>query len=68
MHELGILKYIGKIVESAADKNGIKAVKQLTLEVGDESGIVPQYLRMLFPVTADICPVLEDAELRISMV
>ena len=68
MHELGILKHIGKIVEQAADKNRIEAVKQITLEVGKESGVVPLYLRKLFPVAADLCPVLKGAELRISMV
>ena len=68
MHELGILKHIGKIVEQAADQNRIQVVKQVTLEVGNESGVVPLYLRKLFPVAAEMCPVLKNAELRISMV
>ena len=54
MHELGILKHIGTIVEQVADKNRIKAVKHITLEVGSQSGVVPQYMKKLFPAAADM--------------
>ena len=68
MHELGILKHIGTIVEQVADKNLIKAVKHITLEVGSQSGVVPQYMKKLFPAAADMFPVLKNTELRISIV
>ena len=68
MHELGILRQIVKIVQGAAEKNSIEAIRHITLEVGSSSGIVPLYMKKLFPVAADAIPLLKDAELRISMV
>jgi len=68
MHELGILRHIVKVVEQAADRHIIKAVKYIALEVGSDSGIVPYYMKKLFPVAADAFPILKNTELRILMV
>ena len=68
MHELGILRQVVKVVKQAADKNRIKGVKHITLEVGEASGIVPDYMKKLFPVAVDALPLLRDTELRICMV
>lgn len=68
MHELGILRQIVKVVESVAEKNIIEYVKYITLEVGRESGIVPRYMKKMFPVAADAFPILKKTELRILMV
>lgn len=68
MHELGILRQIVKIVEQAAVKNGIEHVRNITLEVGRDSEVVPRYMMRLFPVAADALPRLKNTELRIRMV
>ena len=68
MHELGILRQIVRVVEETAEKNRISGVKHITLEVGNDSGIVPYYMTKLFPVAADAFPILADTELRIRMV
>ena len=68
MHELGILRHIVGIVEQVADKNRIEAIKNITLEVGAESGVVPLYMNKLFPVVAEAFPILKNAELVIHMV
>lgn len=68
MHELGILRQIVRVVERVADRNRIEGVKHITLEVGDASGVVPFYMKKLFPVAADAIPLLKDTELRIHMV
>ena len=68
MHELGILKQVIRVVEKAADRNIIKSVKHITLEVGYESGVVPLYMRKLFPLAAEAIPLLKNTELRIRMV
>lgn len=68
MHELGILRQIVKIVEQTAVKNGIEHIKNITLEVGRDSDIVPGYMMKLFPVAADALPRLKNTELRICMV
>ena len=66
MHELGILRNVVGIVEQAADKNKIKAIKSITLEVGETSEAVPVYLNKLFPIVIEDHPVLKNAELIIQ--
>ena len=68
MHELGILRYIVRIVKEIAKKNKIRIIRYITLEVGNDSGVVPQYLKKLYPLLADTLPLLKNAELRIRMV
>lgn len=68
MHELGILRQIVKIVEQTAVKNGIEHIRNITLEIGRESEVVPRYMMKLFPVAADALPRLKNTELRIRMV
>ncbi|MCR4879551.1 MAG: hydrogenase maturation nickel metallochaperone HypA [Bacilli bacterium] len=43
MHELGIVVHVVKQVEELAKKNKVTAVKELTLEVGEVSGVVKEY-------------------------
>ena len=68
MHELGILRQIVRVVERAANQSIIQSVKFITLEVGNESGIVPYYMRKLFPVAVDSVPLLRNTELHIRIV
>ena len=44
MHELGIVFSIIKEVENIAEKNKVKHVDEVTLEIGEVSGVVPKYL------------------------
>ena len=68
MHELGILRHIVGIVEQVANKNMIKTINNIMLEVGADSGIVPLYLNKLFPIVAEAFPVLKNAELVVYTV
>ena len=43
MHELGIVVHVIKQVEKLAEENHVKSVVELTLEVGEVSGVVKQY-------------------------
>lgn len=43
MHELGIVVHVIKQIEELAKKNNIKEVVELTLEVGEVSGVVREY-------------------------
>ena len=43
MHELGIVVHVVKQVEQLAKENNVKEVVELTLEVGEVSGVVKQY-------------------------
>ena len=68
MHELGVLHQVVKTASRIAEENQIRRIRHITLEVGDVSGFVPQYLTKLFPVAADGSPVLKRAKLRIENV
>ena len=43
MHELGIVVHVIKQVEQLAKDNNVKEVVELTLEVGEVSGVVKEY-------------------------
>lgn len=68
MHELGILRQVAKVVDRVAVKNRIVSIKHITLEIGVDSGIVPGYMKKLFPIAADAFTILKNTELRIDMV
>ena len=68
MHELGVLRHIVKTVTRITDEHQITRVSHITLEVGETSGFVPQYLTRLFPVAVDASPALQGAALRIMTV
>ena len=68
MHELGVLSYAIKTVDDVADKNGVEMIKFITLDVGEESGFVPDYLHKLFPVAIDGKKRFQGSELNIYIV
>ncbi len=67
MHELGVLTTAVKTVSDIAEKNKIKRIKHMTLEVGYESGFVPAFLEKLFPVAVDGIKLFRKAVLNIEM-
>ena len=68
MHELGVLSYAIKTVDKVAEENGVQRIKFITLDVGEESGFVPDYLHKLYPVATDGKDRFKDSELKIYMV
>lgn len=44
MHELGIAFHIIKDIDKIAEENHVKQVKSVTLELGEVSGVIPEYL------------------------
>ena len=44
MHELGIVFSIINEVDAIAEKNKVKEVNEVTLEIGEVSGVIPSYL------------------------
>ena len=45
MHELGTIYYVIDTVEKLMVENDLKEVASITLEVGEVSGIIPDYLQ-----------------------
>lgn len=68
MHELGVLLQAVKTVNRIAEENRIEKIKQMTLEVGDESGFLPVFFDKLFPVAIENFPRMADAELHIEVI
>lgn len=44
MHELGVVFYVVKDVKKVAEKNHVEKVSSVTLEIGEVSGILHDYL------------------------
>jgi len=67
VHELGIIMHIVETVESIARDQGVTQIKTLVLQVGEDSPVVPQYLKACYPAAVDgTC--LQDTELAIEMI
>ncbi len=44
MHELGIVFHIVDSLESVAQENGLDSIQSVTVEVGEVSAVIPEYL------------------------
>ena len=44
MHELGIIVHINKTLHGIAEENQLSKIGSVTLEIGEVSTIVPEYL------------------------
>lgn len=58
MHELGLLSEIVAKIENVAKENNVLEIESLTLEVGEYSGVVADYIRECYPA------VIEDTMLE----
>lgn len=67
MHELAITKGIIDIVESEQKKNGFERVLEISLKIGEFSGIIPRCIREFFPIAA-AGTAAEKAELVIETI
>ena len=44
MHELGVVFYVVKDVKQVAEENQVESVASVTLQIGEVTGIIPEYL------------------------
>ena len=63
MHELALAQGVIDIVKAEAEKQGFERVLEITLIVGEYSGIVPECLAEFFPIAAKGSPA-EGAQLK----
>ena len=52
MHEMGLIGGVLKIVEEEANKNKVKKVLSIKIEMGEYSGVVENILREYFEIAA----------------
>ena len=67
MHEIGILRQLVRTVEAFAAENGVQDIREVVVDCGELSLVIPEYLEELYPVAAKNS-LLEGAKLTIHMV
>ena len=67
MHELALTEGILSIVREQAEKNGFSRVLEISLRVGEYSGVIPECLLEFFPIASKGTPA-EGARLVIRPV
>ncbi len=66
MHELGIVFHVIKTVERVSAENELEHVSAVVLELGEVSGVVPDYLTDCWRWAADKNELLKGSELKIE--
>lgn len=65
MHELGVVFYVVNDVKEVAEENLVNKVSSVTLEIGEVSGIIHEYLIDCWNWARKKEPVMAEAEMRI---
>ena len=68
MHELGIVKHVIDTVEQVAKENNVSQVACVTLEIGEVSTVLPEYLRDCWNWAHPKSEILKDAALKIERI
>lgn len=66
MHELGTVIYIIETVEKLAVENKLTAVNSVTVQVGEVSAIIPDYLVDFWKYARQRSDLLKDTELKVE--
>ena len=66
MHELGTIIYVIETIEKLAVEQKLTAVGSITLEVGEVSGIIPDYLSDFWLYARKKSELLKETELKIE--
>lgn len=66
MHELGIVRHVHRQIQDLGREQGLVQARSVTLEVGEVSGVVPEYLESCWKwaVKKPEAGILQNAELR----
>ena len=67
MHELSVVQSIVKTTSDFLDENNIEHIQFLTLIIGENTGVIPKYVRMYYNEVCENTK-LEGSELRIEEV
>ena len=50
MHEIGIVRQILRTVENFADENGVEDIREVVVDCGELSLVIPKYWRSCIPL------------------
>ena len=67
MHEIGILRQLVRTVEAFAAEHGVSDIREVVVDCGELSLVIPEYLEELYPVAAKDS-ILRNAKLTIRTV
>ena len=67
MHELGIVLSIADKVMEIAEANQLTEIKAITMQIGEISSVIPDYLKKCFPAAVERSPLFENTELKIEI-
>ena len=67
MHELGIILHLAKTLEQTAEENSIKKIGSVTLQIGEVSGVIPDYMTDCWNYFRKKDPLFDGAELKIEI-
>ena len=68
MHELGIVFHMIETLEEVGAQNDLSCIRRVTLELGEVSGILPDYLLDCWRWAADRSELLRGAELELVQI
>lgn len=68
MHELGVVFHVIKSVNRIAEENGVSRVSAVTIELGEVSSVIPDYLLDCWKWAVSKETVMKDAELCIEQI
>lgn len=66
MHELGVVFHISDSVVKIAEENQAEHVHSVTLEIGEVSTVIPEYLLDVWKWNCKRVPLLHDCELIVE--
>ena len=67
MHEIGLLRSLVRTVTDFAAENGVSDIREVIVDCGELSLVIPEYLEELYPVAAKNS-ILQNAKLSINMI
>ncbi len=67
MHEIGILRQLVRTVTDFARENRIRDIREVVVDCGELSLVIPEYLEELYPVAVKDS-ILQNARLNIHMI
>ena len=66
MHELGVVFYVVKDVKEVAEENSVSRISSVTLQIGEVTGIIDEYLIDCWDWAKKKEPVMDEALLKIE--
>ena len=67
MHEIGIVRQMVRTVSAFAAENRVREIREVVVDCGELSLVIPEYVRELYPAVAK-GSILENAKLTICTV